>query len=77
MRILSQIPHPKFRIIVYQLEGKYLVEIEAGPMKQAYKLGEEVQGEAGVKAFLSPAFLDEVHDIFNTMYTQMQKALKG
>ena len=28
MRILSQIPHPKFRIIVYQLEGKYLVELK-------------------------------------------------
>ena len=37
MRIVEQIHHSTFRIVLYTTQTHYIVELEAGPMRQAYK----------------------------------------
>lgn len=69
MRIETQIPHPHFKIVVYSLDSKYLIQIEAGSLMQAYKIGkEQLNGLEGVKQLLSSEFLLKVHDRFNQMF---------
>lgn len=75
MRIEANIPHPQFRIMVYSLENKYLIQIEAGPMMQSFKIEkEEVTGIEGIKQLLSSEFLLKVHDRFNEMFIDFKMA---
>ncbi len=77
MRILGKIPHPSFNIVAYTLEKHYYVEIEAGPMKQCYKLHKETtDGLEGIKQWLDADFLIEVKNLFNAMYANHSAALK-
>lgn len=69
MRILGHIPHPQYRIVAYTLELHYYVEIEAGPMKQCFKLHkEQVDGMEGLKQWLDEDFLKRTHELFGEMY---------
>ncbi|MFT7114206.1 MAG: hypothetical protein ACI8P7_000989 [Candidatus Azotimanducaceae bacterium] len=74
MRIVDSIPHPKFRISVYSLNEKFMVEVEAGPMKQGFKFDQDIGGVENVKAVFDAAFLDQIHDTFNTMFVNLQAA---
>ncbi len=72
MRIVDRIPHSKFRIHIYSLNEKYLVEIEAGPMKQTFKFDQSVGGVENIKAMIDDEFLDKAHDHFNAMFLNLQ-----
>lgn len=77
MRLLGQIPHPGFKIVAYTLERHYYIEIEAGPMKQCYKLHKETtNGLEGIKQWLDADFLIEVQHIFEKMYSNHMAAIK-
>ena len=77
MRVIGSIPHSRFKITAYSLEKYFYVEIEAGPMKQCYKLHRETtNGMEGIRKWLSEGFLEEVQRIFEAMYTNHQRALK-
>jgi hypothetical protein len=64
MRVVDQLPHPTFRIQLFHFGTNYLVEIEAGPMKQTYRF----VSPAAVWATVTPEFLESVHKSFNGMY---------
>ena len=69
MRLLGQIPHSKFRVTAYTLEHHYYVEIEAGPMKQCYKLHKDTTpGIEGIKRWLDEEFTKQIKHGFETMY---------
>lgn len=69
MRILATIPHPQYRIVVYTLDTHFYIEIEAGPMKQCYKLPKEKAGSLeGIKKWLDEDFLQRANSIFESMY---------
>ncbi len=69
MRLLDTIPHPTYRITAYTLEAHYYIEIEAGPMKQCYKLHkEQTAGLEGIKKWLDEEFLGQANSVFETMY---------
>ena len=73
MKIEAQIPHPNFRIIVYSLDTKYFIQIEAGSMMQAFKIEKNrVAGIEGVKQLLNPIFLSKTHDRFNDMFLDLE-----
>lgn len=74
MRIVAQIPHPSFRISIYALNDKYMLEIEAGPMKQTFKFDQSIGGVEGIKAVLDETFLDQIHDTFNQMFLNFKGA---
>lgn len=69
MRILAIIPHPKYRIVAYTLDSHFYIEIEAGPMKQCYKLPKnKANNLEEIKKWLDSSFLDEVQSHFEKMY---------
>ncbi|OFY92770.1 MAG: hypothetical protein A3K10_00415 [Bacteroidetes bacterium RIFCSPLOWO2_12_FULL_31_6] len=73
MRIEAQIPHPNFRIVVYSIDNKYLIQIEAGSMMQAFKIDKnKVTGIEGIKQLLSTTFLSKTHDRFNDMFLDIE-----
>lgn len=75
MRVLGSIPHPKFKISVFTLERFFYVEIEAGPMKQGFKLHKErFDGLSDIGKFLDEEFLQESHNIFEKMYGNYKAA---
>ncbi len=40
MRIIAELPHPDFKITLFNMNQKYIVKFEQGPMEQSYKLSE-------------------------------------
>ncbi len=37
MRIIATIPHPEMRISIFNMNQKYILKLECGPLVQAYK----------------------------------------
>ena len=75
MRIIANIPHPKFTISIFSMNDKYLIKIEAGPMEQTYKFfQDEVDGLEALKKIIDEAFLGSVHEHFNKMYLSLKSA---
>ncbi len=40
MRIIATIPHPEMRISVFNMNQKYILKLEWGPLEQAFKWDE-------------------------------------
>lgn len=69
MRIIDTIPHPQLKISIFQMNGKYMVKIEAGPYEQTFKVDEtEVSGLEGLKSKVTNEFLVEVASTFRAMH---------
>ncbi|MCD6067481.1 MAG: hypothetical protein K0S33_2307 [Bacteroidetes bacterium] len=77
MRIIASIPHPSISISVFQMNEKYIVKFEAGPMEQAFKFTtEQVKGLEHIKEIVNDAFIENVRKRFNEMYLQLQESTK-
>lgn len=77
MRIIATISHPSISISVFQMNEKYIVKFEAGPMEQAFKYtGEQVKGLEHLKTIINDTFIEEVRKRFNEMYLQLQNSIK-
>tara|TARA_B100001142_G_scaffold80267_1_gene81000 strand:+ start:8812 stop:9045 length:234 start_codon:yes stop_codon:yes gene_type:complete len=75
MRIVEQINHSTFRIVLYTTQTHYIVELEAGPMRQAYKYDKDkFPNVPSVKKTLTQEWLEELRVIFNDMYTRWSAA---
>lgn len=73
MRIIDTIPHPSITISIFQMNDKFIVKFEAGPMEQAFKFDTaDVKSLEGVKAIINPNFIETVRKRFNEMYMQMR-----
>jgi hypothetical protein len=58
MRVVADIPHPKYKIQVLNYNAKYLVKIELGQFEQTFKIGEtDVMGLEDVKAMITEELL--------------------
>jgi hypothetical protein len=58
MRIVKEIPHPRFKITVFSWNGKYLVKVEDAHLEQVYKIPEtEIQAFDELENMLSTPFL--------------------
>lgn len=77
MRIIDSIPHPSMTISIFQMNDKFILKFEAGPMEQAFKFYvEDVRSVEGLKALVDEAFIEIVRQRFNDMFMQM-KATKA
>ncbi len=77
MRVIGDIPHPKFVITVFEWNEKTIIKLEAGPMEQTYKLpSEHVRGVEGAKKLLNEEFLKSIYSRFEQMFMDMQEAVK-
>ena len=68
MRIISEIPHPLFKITIFSWNLKYIIKIELEQYEQVYKIKEEsVTGAEDVKKMLDEEFLESVMHRFKDM----------
>lgn len=75
MRIIDSIPHPSITISIFQMNDKFIVKFEAGPMEQAFKFYiEDVRSVESLKALMNDAFIEKVRLRFNEMFLQMKEA---
>ena len=73
MRIIDTIPHPSITISIFQMNDKFIVKFEAGPMEQAFKFDNaDVKGVENLKKMITPEFIEEVRKRFNEMFLQMK-----
>lgn len=73
MRVIATIPHPSITISIFQMNGKYIVKFEAGPMEQVFKFKEEeIKGVEHLKTIINDAFIEQVRKRFNDMFLQMK-----
>ncbi len=58
MRIVKEVPHPRFKITIFSWNSKYIVKIEDEHLEQVYKIAEnELYGLDEMEAVLSTPFL--------------------
>ena len=75
MRIIDTIPHPSITISIFQMNDKFIVKFEAGPMEQAFKFyTDEVRSVEGLKKIIDDQFIETVRTRFNEMFLQMKEA---
>ena len=74
MRIIDTIPHESMTISIFQMNDKYQVKFEAGPMEQTFKfLAEEVKSLEGLKTKINTEFIETTRKRFNDMFLQMRE----
>ena len=75
MRIIATIPHPSISISIFQMNEKYIVKFEAGPMEQAFKFtSTEIGGIEELKSVINEDFIEAVRKRFNEMFLQLKAA---
>jgi len=73
MRIVDSIPHDSMTISIFQMNDKYQVKFEAGPMEQTFKfLLEEVKSLENLKSKIDAEFIEATRKRFNEMFLQMR-----
>ena len=73
MRIIDSIPHESMTISIFQMNDKYQVRFEAGPMEQIFKfLVEEVKSVENLKTKINSEFIETTRKRFNEMFVQMR-----
>lgn len=77
MRLIDEIPHPKFKIQLFNYNNKYIVKIELGQFEQSYKIGEtDVMGLDDVKSMVNDEFLKNSLHRFIAMRSDWEQAFK-
>ena len=73
MRIIDSIPHPSITISIFQMNDKFIVKFEAGPMEQSFKFDSaEVKSVDNLKKLIDSQFIETVRKRFNEMFLQMK-----
>ena len=69
MRYLRDIPHPHFRVGLYNWNNKHIIKIEVGYYEQVYKISEmDVASEEEVIGLLDEPFMLKVAERFRQMH---------
>ena len=85
MRVVKEIPHPRFKITVFSWNNKYIVKIEDAHLEQSFKIDStEVTGLDEIEAMLTEDFLisalkrfvqmgDDFAEAYRNRYTHLKK----
>ena len=77
MRLIKDIPHDRYKIQVFNYNGKYIVKIELGQFEQTYKIGEtDVYGLEDVERMITPELLSNALKRFVEMRSDWEMAFK-
>lgn len=79
MRIIAELPHPEFKITLFNMNQKYIVKFEQGQLEQSYKLSElDLSGGGANEIFqiLDEAFMHTVVERFKSMRSDFSAAYK-
>lgn len=75
VRLVKDIPHDRYKIQVFNYNGKYIVKIELGQFEQTYKIGEtDVYGLEDVEKMITPELLSNCLKRFMEMRTEWEMA---
>lgn len=77
VRVVADIPHPRYKIQVFLYNAKYMVKIELGQFEQTFKIAEaDVAGLEEVKRMLTDELLKNSLDRFLSMRSDWEAAFK-
>lgn len=77
MRLVKEIPHQRYKIQIFNYNGKYILKIELGDYEQTYKIGEtNIDGLEDVENMISPNLLSNALKRFVEMRTDWEKSFK-
>jgi hypothetical protein len=77
MRTIAELPHPACKITLFNMNQKYIVKFEQGPLEQSYKISElELTGGGANEIFqmLDEEFIATVVERFKTMRSDFSSA---
>jgi hypothetical protein len=77
MRVLREIPHPDYKITIFNWYNRYIIKVEQGPLEQTFKIQEyDVAGDDGLLKLIDEPFIRQALDRFFDMNTSVAEALK-
>ncbi len=77
MRTIETITNDVFTITIFDLNEKYVVKLEGGPIEQVFKLKKEsVKGLDGLKQILDQHYLDRAREIHNELFLNLKESLE-
>jgi hypothetical protein len=79
MRVIAELPHPDFKITLFNMNQKYIVKFEQGQLEQSYKLSElDLTGGGANEVFeiIDDEFLATVTERFKMMRSDFSAAYK-
>lgn len=79
MRVIAELPHPDFKITLFNMNQKYIVKFEQGQFEQSYKLSElDLTGGGANEVFeiIDDEFLSTVSERFKMMRSDFSAAYK-
>ena len=77
MRLVKEIPHERFKIQIFQYNGKYIVKIELGQFEQTFKIGEtDVDSLGEVENMITADLLKNAISRFVDMREDWSNAFK-
>ncbi|RZJ47821.1 MAG: hypothetical protein EOO44_21925 [Flavobacterium sp.] len=79
MRVIAELPHPDFKITLFNMNQKYIVKFEQGQLEQSYKLSElDLMGGGANEVFeiIDDEFLTTVTERFKMMRSDFSAAYK-
>ncbi len=78
VRLVEDIPHERYKIQVFNYNGKYIVKIELGQFEQTYKIGEtDVFGLEDVRRMITPELLSNCLKRFLSMREDWEAAFSS
>lgn len=78
MRLVKDIPHQKYKIQIFQYNGKYIVKIELGQFEQTFKIGDtDVFGIEDVERMITEELLINSLHRFVQMRSDWELAFKN
>lgn len=74
MRIIDTIPHESMTISIFQMNDKFQVRFEAGPLEQIFKFHlDDIKSLANLKSKIDAAFIEATRQRFNEMFVQLKQ----
>ena len=78
MRIVKEIPHPRFKITVFSWNNKYIIKIEDSHLEQSFKIDEQqVDGLSDIEHMVSTPFLLTCLERFASMSRDFSDAWRN
>ncbi len=77
MRLVKDIPHERYKIQLFQYNGKYILKIELGQFEQTFKIGDtDVEGPGEVEQMITPELLSNTLRRFVEMRDDWGRAFR-
>ena len=78
MRVIAEVPHPRFKIQIFSYNAKYILKVELGQFEQSFKIGEtDVTGPDEIERLVTTEFLTNCLHRFIQMRADWETALKA